>query len=462
MNQMMNQQSQNPTVTVSKMPLSQKYIDFINATNVYAEFLEGTTASGKTTIGAGIKFMRMVSASHQRFHAIASKTLGKAELTILKQTNGILDIHKNAQYFRHGNKNHTLPHVEFEDKIIFVLSYGDSRKWEMALGAQFGCVYVDEINIADIEFLREIVMRCDYFLATCNPDDPNLKVYKEFINRSRPYKKYACDVPPSIMEELREPAEYKWRYWFFTFNDNKGLSAETIRKKKAASPPGTKSHKNKILGLRGKADGLVFENFDVKKHCLSRRELVDAIKAGKVKFHRFSAGLDTSYSHKSKDLIAMIFVGITTDGRLYILDELTHNNKDDFTWGPSDIAREYRKFLDKNRKDWGFAREVYYDSADQGYAAEWLKYQHKNATSYAMFGAWKQVEILTRIDLQNEWIAGGYFYVLEHCTAYIDELNSYCWSEKNPGKPEDADDHAINACQYSWIPYKHEIGVNKI
>ena len=38
----------------NKFPLSQKYIDFINTTNVSAEFLEGTTASGKTTVGAGV------------------------------------------------------------------------------------------------------------------------------------------------------------------------------------------------------------------------------------------------------------------------------------------------------------------------------------------------------------------------------------------------------------------------
>ena len=50
----------------SKFPLSQKYMDFINSVRgVSADFLEGTTASGKTTVGAGIKFMRMVSASRK-------------------------------------------------------------------------------------------------------------------------------------------------------------------------------------------------------------------------------------------------------------------------------------------------------------------------------------------------------------------------------------------------------------
>ena len=52
----------------NSFPLSQKYIDFINTVNgVDADFLEGTTASGKTTVGAGVKFMNMVSRAERSF-----------------------------------------------------------------------------------------------------------------------------------------------------------------------------------------------------------------------------------------------------------------------------------------------------------------------------------------------------------------------------------------------------------
>ena len=177
-------------VLTSRFPLSQKYIDFINSVNVAADFLEGTTASGKTTVGAGVKFMRMVSASPKKLHVIAAKTTGKAEETIIHQDNGILDLHQNARYFGNGDKDYKLPHIKFENKIIYILGYGSRDKWEMVLGAQFGCVYIDEINTADIEFVREMSTRNDYLMATLNPDDPSLPVYREFVNRSRPYKKY--------------------------------------------------------------------------------------------------------------------------------------------------------------------------------------------------------------------------------------------------------------------------------
>lgn len=116
---------------MSSFPLSQKYIDFINSTkNATADFLEGTTASGKTTVGAGVKFMRMVSASRKKLHVIAAKTTGKAEETIIQQDNGILDLHRNARYYGNGDKDYKLPHIKFEGKIIYVLGYDNKDKWE--------------------------------------------------------------------------------------------------------------------------------------------------------------------------------------------------------------------------------------------------------------------------------------------------------------------------------------------
>ena len=56
----------------------------------------------------------------------------------------------------------------------YVMGYGNKKKWQKALGGQYGCLYIDEINTADIDFVREAAMRCDYLMATLNPDDPTL------------------------------------------------------------------------------------------------------------------------------------------------------------------------------------------------------------------------------------------------------------------------------------------------
>lgn len=443
---------------MNSFPLSQKYLDFINTVdNVDADFLEGTTASGKTTVGAGVKFMRMVSRSRKKLHIIASKTTGTAEKNIIQQDNGILDIHPNAQYCGNGDKDYKIPHIKFEGKIIFVLGYDNRDKWELVLGSQFGCVYIDEINTANIEFVREISTRNEYLMATLNPDDPSLPIYKEFVNRARPYKKYASDVPPEIMAELREPLVPKWRYWFFTFRDNLSLSEEDIQKKIMSAPAGTKLYKNKILGLRGKATGLIFPNFDYKKHVVTEAWVRQKMRE-RMTFAKFSAGLDTSYSSKSPDTIAMIFLGITTDRKLIILREKVYSNRElTEPLAPSDTAVKFIEFLNQCRTDWGFAKEVFIDSADQATITELQKYKRLHGCLHAFIDAYKKVEILDRIKLQLGWIQQGCYLVLDTCKEHLKELNCYSWQE-DKDMPEDGHDHTINATQYGWIPYRNRIG----
>lgn len=449
---------------MTDFPLSQKYIDFINTTDgVRAEFLEGTTASGKTTVGAGVKFMRMVSRSEKKLHIIASRSVGTAEKNIIQQDNGILDLHRGAVYCGNGDKDYKLPHIKFEGKIIFILGYDNRDKWEMVLGSQFGCVYIDEINTANIEFVREISTRNDYLLATLNPDDPSLPVYKEFINRSRPYRKYASDVPTEIVEELTEEPVPEWRYWFFTFRDNRSMTDEDIQRKKDSAPKGTKLYKNKILGLRGRATGLVFSNFEHSRHIISadlaREFLPDRKKRDKEQFIQFSAAVDTAYSQKSPDTIAMSFLGITNRGRCIVLNERVYNNAELQTpIAPSDTVRNLVDFLDRNRKTWGFARDVFVDSADQATLTEFAKYKRQHGCVYNAVPAWKKMTIIDRINKQLGWFAHDDFLVVDSCKHYIAELDSYSWREDKDNTPEDAHDHMINSVQYAWIPYETKIG----
>ena len=327
----------------------------------------------------------------------------------------------------------------------------------MALGSQFGCVLIDEINTANIDFVREISTRNDYLMGTLNPDDPNLPIYDEFINCARPLEKYKNDVPDEIMEQLNSEEKPNWTYWFFSFYDNASLSEEDIEKKKLSAPKGTKLYKNKILGLRGRATGLIFCNFERKRNLITKQQ------AKKFRFMYFTAGLDTSYSSQSNDTIAMTFMGITDDNRLIYLDEEVYNNKNnkEIPLAPSDTAIKLVNFLEKNRKDWGLARDVFVDSADQATITELNKYKRQRPNLYNFVNSYKKVEILDRINFVLSWINsvdGVFYYVCDHCKAHIGELETYSWKE-DKDEPEDANDHTINSSQYAWIPYRKRIGI---
>ena len=448
-------------MSTERLLLSEKYKAFLRC-NAPAEFLEGTTAAGKTTVGL-FKFMLKVAESPKKLHIIAAKDTGTAEKNIINKDLGIIDdFGVLTEYNGNGTKDDKIPHILLHtsrgDKVIYVMGYGDKKKWQKALGGQYGCLYIDEINTADIEFVREAAMRCDYFIATLNPDDPNLDVYKEYINCSRPLPEWDHETPQEIKDELKEEPKPGWVHWFFSFVHNMGLPKEKLDTIIANTPKGTKIWKNKIRGLRGKATGLIFPNFDRKKHVVTATWVKQQIKSGKIEIEKFSAGLDTSYSAKSPDTIAMIFQAITTDRRLLILGEKVYSNADlSQPLAPSDTVVKFVEFLEHNRKEWGFAKDVFIDSADQATITELRKYKLLNGCFYNFIDAYKKVEILDRIKLQLGWIQQGCYLVVDTCIEHIGELERYSWNEEKD-KPEDRNDHTINSSQYAFIPYRQKIG----
>ena len=438
-----------------KLILSPKFKAFLRV-RCKREFLEGTTAAGKTTVGIA-KFMLMVASSKRKYHVIAGADIGTVEKNIINSELGLIaQFDEVAKYYPSGKGGIRLPHVSYktkkENKVIYVCGYDNKAKWKKVLGSQMGCVFIDEVNIADMEFLREITHRCEYMMTTNNPDDPTLPVFKEFINRSRPLKQYVDDYPKELLKEFKEPHVNGWVHWYFTFYDNASLSKEQIQEKIDAVPVGTKMYKNKIQGLRGRATGLVFPNFNKETHTISW------IEAKKKKFKRFSVGVDTSYSAQSEDTIAFIFQGITVDKEIVILDEFVKNNKElTNPLAPSDIVKALFSFVDRNASEWGVPECVFIDCADAATITECNKYLASHPKTYSIAGSWKKMKIVDRLHLQLSWFKTCSYLVLSHCANHIHELEHYSWKE-DVHEPEDKGDHTINASQYGFIPYKNEIG----
>ncbi|MEG1862968.1 MAG: terminase [Oscillospiraceae bacterium] len=438
---------------MSKLKLSDKYIDFLHC-NAAAEFLEGTTAAGKTTVGC-VKFMLKVAQSNKKIHILSGLDLGTIEKNIINKELGILDVFGPlAEYNPAGKGKDSLPHIIYHtskgNKVIYVLGYDNKARWKKALGGQYGCLYIDEINIAEIEYVREASMRCDYLIATLNPDDPELIVYKEYVNCSRPIKKYIADTPKEILSLLTEQPKENWVHWFFSFKDNLGLTKEKAEQIINNVPVGTKLYKNKIQGLRGRATGLIFN--------LKNTNIITEKRAENMEFTLFSVGVDTSYSQNSKDTFAFVFVGITRDKKLVTLSEEVYNNAQlDVPLSPSDLPGLIAAFADRNKDKWGFCRDVYIDSADQATITECGKYKRQTGCIYNFLPAWKKMKIIDRINLQSGWMGKSDFYILDSCTSSIKEYNSYSWKD-DKHEPQDGNDHTINANQYAFLPYITKIG----
>lgn len=180
--------------------------------------------------------------------------------------------------------------------------------------------------------------------------------------------------------------------------------------------------------------------------------------AGKIRFKKFTCGLDTSYSSKSPDTIAMMFQGITEDRKLITLAEKVYSNKDlDQPLAPSDTTVKFIEFLERCRKDWGFAKDTFVDCADAATITELRKYKRLHSCLYNFVESYKKVTILDRIKLQLGWIQQDCYLVLDTCTNHISEMEKYSWDDEKD-VPEDKNDHTINSQQYGWIPFRNMIG----
>ncbi len=430
--------------------LSPKYKSFLKC-DAPVEFLEGTTYAGKTTVGV-FKFMLKVAQSEKKLHILSGLDLGTIEKNIINKDLGIVDIFGDlVRYNASGRGAYSLPHIAFKGKIIYVLGYDNKARWKKALGGQYGCLYIDEINIADMEYVREVTMRCDYLMATLNPDDPDLPIYEEYINHSRPLPVFENDAPQELNQMLVEESKPGWVHWFFSFDHNAGLTAEKKAQIINNVPIGTKLFKNKIQGLRGRATGLIFN--------LEARHIITKAKAKTFKYDILSCGVDTSYSRTTDDKFSFVFTGITSCRKKITLAEKVYNNKDlKIPLSPSDIPPRLIEFMETCRNDWGFAKNIFIDSADQATILECQKYKRSHGSVYVFNPAWKQTEIIDRINLELGWMAHDQSFIVDSCKETIRERNQYSWEEKKD-KPEDRNDHTVNADQYSWLPYKSRIGV---
>ena len=451
-------------------PLSEKYIDFLKY-DCSTEFLEGTTFAGKTTVGIPKFMFKIADYKGTKPSIIAGLDLGTIEKNIINSDKGLIEIFGDykeggcVEYNPNGKGKISLPHILFHtqngNKTIYVLGYDNKARWKKALGGQVYGLFIDEFNIADMEFIREAFMRADYRLCTMNPDDPNKECYKEFVNKSRPIDKYKNDGPIELLKMLNEQRVADWTWWYFTFNHNLSLTDEKKKQIIESVPVGTKLYKNKIQGLRGKATGLVF-NIIAEKHIISERKAMfedwkETNPRKKRKFVRYAIGCDTSYSKKSHDKLTFEFVGITEDRKCILLEEEGYNNKDrEIPFAPSDVIPKLINFAEKCKNKWGFARYIFIDSADAGTIAEAKKYKRKNACIYMFEGAWKKTKNLTRVQLQQSWLNTEDFLIVETCKDYIDEMNVYSFTED--GQLEDGNDHSIQGCQYAWLPFKNLIG----
>jgi len=424
------------------------------------ECAEGQTYGGKTTIGA-IKFILRVKASQKKQHCICGLDTGTIEKNIIKSEMGIeAYFGDEIDYRGNGDVNYNLPHIYVKSnkgvKVVFLFGYADQARWKKALGGQFGCAMIDEVNTADMDLVREVAMRCDYLLMTLNPDDPNLPIYREYINHCRPLPNFEKDVPSEMMNQLlSQPAKEGWVHWYFRMDDNPTLTPEKKASIIANVPEGSKTWKAKILGLRGRSEGLVYDEFTDKKIIkLDQFKWLPMEMVSKV-----ICGLDSGLNN---DATALVTTLITTAGRLLVIPSFYYLPKIGSN-ANSQQALNIAKWLDYWLPRFGInITNIVSIIGDSAAITQDLMYEINLKTPFRAMKVEKKdilkdTQRVKSIIGKEDWfyiIDAGYRNplnpneVLGHNDMFIVELNNQIWDLKK-NQPMDGNDHCIDAFKYA-------------
>lgn len=253
---------------MSRLIFSEKSWDMLGYPSKI-DIAEGAARTSKSTT-VMFKLGLIVNQSKYTQFFIAGASSVVARRNLVDNPNGFKDMY--AGYVREGTDNRKGNHLVFTDskgieKYIYVFGYSDRSRWKDVLGGTSGGGVIDEINTANQDFINEVFRSFasvdNWWLgATLNPDNPDLDIYNNLINKSRPLKKWSKDIPPSIIEELKKTKPMSGAiYWHFNFSDNYLMTEEKIDAFKEMYPPDSFFYRSKIMGERGVAEGVIFGKY---------------------------------------------------------------------------------------------------------------------------------------------------------------------------------------------------------
>lgn len=451
-----------PVVTYANpldIQLSDKHIDFILDQDSELDFLEGTVRASKTVIGL-VKFGLKVADSPEQQWIIGGKDKSTVERNLLFGEFGLMNMFPNEMTYK--PKGIGGAHIEFVTpngiKQLYIVGYDDERRWKKILGMTLGGGFIDEINIASLMFIKMYLTRMasvdfPYTCCTANPDDPNLEVYKT-LNKCYPLPEYVDKIPMEILAILNDsPTNSNWRYWHFTMNDNPAMSENKIDKLKSAYDVDDPFYKTHILGLRARAEGLVYRafNYDVHVYQLARKA-----------YQKLEIGLDYG---QTKSAMSYVLVGFNFP-KVEVLSEYWHKNAltndklDDVDYAKAFV--KWVKALGAVYPDLISGRKkikVRFDSASPAYAKMVQRYLKEAGYHHFSFYPSIKIPIVDRITLVISLLRDKLIRWDVSCEKGIDAMNSTVYDNKGVRRDDSKLDNidSMDSLEYVLEPYEYKL-----
>lgn len=255
-------------MTLDDIILLEKHKDVIKDRSqvIYAE---GVTNSGKSLVLGVAYIMRIIAEPEERTQfVLAGESVPVLERMFIQNEASFYNIFKPICEYNKGGEGGAKITVTIGDnkKVIYLVGYDNKKRWRSILGLTIHGFNIEEINIADDEFIEEAMLRVfrngGFCYCSSNGGDPDTKVYREYLDKGRPLEKWSDQIPKETWEHLnqQEPSE-AFRYYFFNFDDNPSMTQAERTQLIENTPKNSYAWMTKILGIRGIREGVIYADY---------------------------------------------------------------------------------------------------------------------------------------------------------------------------------------------------------
>jgi len=415
--------------------------------------LEGVVRSSKTVMAILI-FHYLVQRSGAKFHLIAGRDYESIRRNILDAELGLITMF--PEYYSYKKDEIGGYYIEARCsngiKQILIAGYADTTKWKKILGGSLENILVDEVNIADQQFIKECFARQVSALHpvtvyTLNGDNPGHEIYTDVINHSL----IVGDCPVSTRIDMDAETDKKAGYYYFwwSFEDNPAMSKKQIQDTKTLYPAGSYYHKTRILGERGRWGALIFADYMSKELIVDVNEK-DAKGKPIYDITSYGIGMDVA-GDKAYNVIAL--VGFNKRfSRAWLVDIAIFDNKDRYGTkvGYDFITKRLLEFLNVHQLK--AIRYIAIDNAVQAYIND----LNGRKIGIEVIASYKAT-ILVRIGMNCLLFSRGRFQFHNTTIVAYQAFQAAQWTKGKEGKEREDKGEMINdimdAVEYAETPY---------
>lgn len=267
--------------------------------------------------------------------------------------------------------------------------------------------YINEASLANQMVFQEIVSRCSgtgaRIICDTNPSNPEHWLKKKYIDNDS----------KGIL------------HFHFTLEDNTFLNKRYVDEIKAITPSGM-FYDRDILGLWVTGEGVVYPDFDAKRHFITIDELPH--------IENYYAGVDWGYEHYG----CIVVMGEDKNGGVYLIEEVATQFQEIDYW--VDVAKDIKKRYGNI--------PFYCDSARPEHVVRFQRegFRAMNADKAVLSGI---EEVAKHIKTDK------FFVVKDNVSRFKDEIYQYVWRE-GTGSPISKNDDVLDSIRYAIYTHKHK------